>query len=114
MSSSSPGGLFQNSRRESKIILKAENAFGNFTTNINSSDKIWFKGRLKTSLNGGSCNKNYPFIELNSIGCLHCADKNLLPIEIASSFNIDDQLRHLRRGMKHMFNILLYPAIIFK
>lgn len=127
MSSVTTGGLFQNTRQESKIILKAEHSFGNFTSNINSSDKIWFKGKLKTSMASSSktgelfssCKNNenrgkYSYVYLNSIGCLHCADKNLLPVGITSKFNLDNNLKHLSRGLKYMLNILFNPLITFK
>lgn len=114
MSSTNVGGLFQNSRsHESKINLKADHQFGNFTQNIQSSDKIWFKGRLKTLID--TCRREkISVVNLNSIGCLHCADKNLLPIEIVSNFNLDQNLKHLRRGIKYMLNILFNPLITFK
>lgn len=117
MSASTTGGLFKNSRQESKIILKAEHSFGNFTSSINSSDKIWFKGKLRTSMaskTGESFCKKYSHVHLSSIGCLHCADKNLLPVGIASNFNLDNNLKHLSRGVKYMLNILFNPLITFK
>lgn len=114
MSSPNVGGLFQNSRHESKIILKAEHDFGNFTSSINPADKIWFKGNLKTSMASTNNCKGYSYVYLSSIGCHRCADKNLLPMEISSNFNIDRNLKHLRRGIKYMLNILFNPLITFK
>lgn len=121
MSSSNTGGLFQNSIQ---IVLKAEHSFGNFTSSLNSSDKIWFKGKLKTYVASSKTGEflcksqekrgKYSYVDLTSIGCLHCADKNLLPVEIASNYNLDNNLKHLGRGIKYMLNILFNPLITFK
>lgn len=119
MPSTSSGGLFQNSRHESKIILEADHAYGNFTSKINTSDKIWFKGTLKALIANDhlSCkNREHewkiPRVELNSIGCMLCADKNVSPI--STKYKIDGYMKDLKRGIKYGLNQLFYPLITFK
>lgn len=125
----SPKGLLNlNSRSESKIYIKAEHSFGNFTQRINTSDKIWFKGVLKTSLgsrnaadfvlqnlqdSNNSKKKKYTKIELTAIGCLHCADKNLAPMTIKSYLKMN-RLKDLRRGLKYFLNVIFNPILTFK
>ncbi|KAG5673677.1 hypothetical protein PVAND_003703 [Polypedilum vanderplanki] len=123
--SKSSGLLNYNTKQDSKVVLKAHHIFGNFTTRLNSSDKIWFKGALKTFPSSShnheisdllACkNDKHTRIEVNSIGCLQCLDKNLLPVTQNSMFNIDNQpLESLRRGFKYLLNSLFYPMITFK
>lgn len=124
--SSSSGLLNYNSKQESKIVLKTQHLFGNFTTRLNSSDKIWFKGTLKTFPSSSqhhhetndllACkNDKRTRIEVSSIGCLQCLDKNLSPVTQSSMFNIDNQpLESLRRGFKYLLNSLFYPMITIK
>lgn len=107
-------------RHESKIILKADHIFGNFTSRINSSDKVWFKGILRTTTKSDdllTC-KNSDLkltrIELNSIGCLHCSDKSLSPITITSKWNIENHIKDLQRGIKYLLNVLFNPLVTFK
>jgi hypothetical protein len=118
---STSSGLFQNSRYESKIILEAEHAFGNFTSKINTSDKIWFKGTLKTSIASDhqSCkNREHewkiPRVDLTSVGCMLCTDKNLSPTEIATKCKIDGYMKDLKRSIKYGLNQIFYPLITFK
>jgi hypothetical protein len=84
--------------RSAEIVLKAQNIFGNFTQRLNTSDRIWFKGTLRSfmfdtssnSLNENTFNRHAnvhstngkflqkaPLIEVNSIGCVHCNDADL-------------------------------------
>lgn len=123
MPSISSGGLFQNSKQESKIILEASDSFGNFTSNINVSDKIWFKGTLKTSIaNDLATCKNrdnewkFSRVEINSIGCIQngCANKNISPAEVSTRFKIDGYMKDLKRGIKYCLNQIFYPLITFK
>lgn len=122
------GILNLNSRQESKIVIKAEHAFGNFTQRINASDKIWFKGILKTSLSSRADdfivqksqatenlkNSKHTRVDLTAIGCLQCSDKDLLPISIKSNLKIENRLKDLRRALKYLLNVLFNPLVTFK
>lgn len=121
-SSSSSGGLFlQNTRHETKIILEVDHAFGNFTSQINSSDKIWFKGTLKAPISNDHLSCKYrdhewkiPRVELNSVGCILCADKTLSSTELTSKYNFNSYIKEIKRGIKYGLNQLFYPLITFK
>lgn len=122
------GILNLNSRHESKVVIKAEHAFGNFTQRINSSDKIWFKGIIKTSLSSradefvvqkpqeadSSKNRKHTRVELTAIGCLQCSDKNLTPMSVKSSVKIENRLKDLRRVFKYLLNVIFNPLLKFK
>lgn len=122
------GILNLNSKAESKIVIRADHAFGNFTQRINSSDKIWFKAILKTSLASrsddfimqkphepeNSNNWKFTSVELTSIGCLQCTDRNLSPISIKSNLKYENRLRDLRRAFKYLLNVLFNPLVTFK
>lgn len=122
------GILNLNSRHESKVVIKAAHAFGNFTQRINSSDKIWFKGIIKTSIDSrsddfvvqkpheaeSSKSRKHTRVELTAIGCLQCSDNNLTPISIKSSVKIENRLKDLRRGLKYLLNVLFNPLLKFK
>lgn len=121
MSSSSNTGILNlHPRQESKIILRASHPFGNFTSRINSSDKIWFKGTLKTLFTSKSDDllncKFHQFtrIELNSLGCHHCTEKSLSSVSIATNFNVDNYLKDFQRGIKYLLNVLFNPLVRFK
>lgn len=115
---------FLSARPESKVIIKAEHAFGNFTQRISTSDKIWFKGVLKTALSSKPNNleleklydKNQKFtrVDLTSVGCLRCDDKNLTPMSIKNSLKIENRLKDLRRGLKYLLNVIFNPLLTFK
>ncbi|KAL7024237.1 hypothetical protein ACKWTF_012958 [Chironomus riparius] len=121
MSSSSNTGILNlHPRPESKIILRASHPFGNFSSRINSSDKIWFKGTLKTLFTSKSDDllncKFHQFtrIELNSLGCHHCTEKSLSTVSIATYFNLDNYLKDFQRGVKYLLNVLFNPLVRFK
>jgi wolfamin len=119
-SATGSGLLNLNGKQDSKIVLRAEHAFGNLTTKLVQSDKIWFKGTIKTSLSSQSddllaCKHDKRIrININSLGCLICADKTLVPITLNPIFNIDNHLRDMRRGFKYLLNVLFYPVVTFK
>lgn len=120
------GILKLSNRQESKVVIKAEHAFGNFTQRINASDKIWFKGILRTSLSAKADeaalkkpqsdvnHRMFTRVELTAIACLHCSDKNLAPFTIRSKLKMESRLKELRRGLKYLLNVLLNPLVTFK
>jgi wolfamin len=119
----SSGILNLNAKQETKIILKALHSFGNFTSGLNASDKIWFRGKLKTVLasefdNIGCKNQDkndkLTRIDVQSIGCLHCVDKNLTPIVTNRKLNVESSLKDLQRGIKYFLNALFNPLVTFK
>lgn len=123
----SPKGILNlNSRPESRVIIKAEHAFGNFTHGINTSDKIWFKGVLRTSLSVDdstlgkfhneekSKNSRFTRVELTAVGCLQCADKNLTPVTIKNSLKMGNRLKDLQSGLKYFLNVIFNPLLTFK
>lgn len=115
-------------RQETKVIIKADHVFGNFTQGIKPLDKIWFKGLLKTSLNS----KSEDFIaqnlkekdegnilkdtrvELTSIGCLHCSEKNLKAFTNKSKLKMESRMKDLQRGLKFLLNTIFNPLVTFK
>lgn len=116
-SSSSSGLLNLNPRQETLVIVKAQHTFGNFTSRIHTFDKLWFKGTLKTSLTdeSSSCRHHrLTRINLNSVGCIQCNDKNLLPITINHKFSADNHVKDLQRGIKYLLNVLFYPLVTIK
>lgn len=127
-SSLNKGILNLNTRQESKVIIRANHIFGNFTQRINSSDKIWFKGILKSSLTAKSENspqcsdqnmenyksRKHTFVELTSIGCLHCTDKHLKPVSIKGNVKIENRLKDLQRALKYLLNVIFNPLVTFK
>lgn len=127
-SPASKGILNLNTRHESKVVIKANHEFGNFTQRINSSDKIWFKGILKTSLSSrsddfivqkpqeaeNSKSRKHTRVDLTAIGCLQCSDKNLSPISIKSNLKMENRLKDLRRAFKYLLNVLFNPLVTFK
>ena len=119
----SKGILNLNPRQESKVVIKAEHTFGNFTQRINSSDKIWFKGVLRTALNSKSSNiehqdseniRKITRVDLTAIGCLQCSDKSLTPMSMKNSLKFENQLKDLRRAVKYLLNVLFNPLVTFK
>lgn len=128
MKIASPKGLLNLNSQESKVIIKAEHTFGNFTQRINMSDKVWFKGILRTSLSSSSddfvsqkpqhsgSSKNWKLtkVELTSIGCLQCADKNLKPMTIKNNLKMGNRLKDLQRGLKYLLNVIFNPLLTFK
>ncbi|CRK88216.1 CLUMA_CG001997, isoform A [Clunio marinus] len=126
--SSSSGILNLNTRHESKVLIKAEHEFGNFTQRLNASDKIWFKGILRTSLNSKVDEfsaqksydtdvlkrKRYTVVELTSIGCLHCADNSLSPSTLKSNLKMNNRIKDLQRALKYLLNVLFNPLVTFK
>lgn len=121
------------------IVIKANNVFGNFTQRINTADKVWFKGILRNSLSSithkqtdGSINnfinlnkhqkqdanmrlgRKYPLIELYSIGCIECADKELTEVTSKDNFKMNDRMKDLLRGLKYFLNVILNPLVIVK
>lgn len=127
-SPTSKGILNLNSRHDSKVIIKAGQTFGNFTQRINASDKIWFKGILKTSLSSrsddfvnqklqdsdNSKGLKHTRVELTAIGCLQCSDKNLTPISIKTKLKMENRIKDFRRGLKYLLNVLFNPLVTFK
>lgn len=126
-SPSSKGLLNLNGRQESKIVIKAQHVFGNFTQRINSSDKIWFKGILRTSLSSKSDDfvvqkpqednfkaRKHTRVELTAIGCIQCSDKNLTPISTKGNQKMENRLKDLRRAFKYFLNVLFNPLFTFK
>lgn len=117
---SSSGLLTLNPRHETKITLRASHAFGNFTSQINSSDKIWFKGTINTLFSTNqanllTCKHNHQTrIELISIGCHHCTEKTLASFSIVTDFNLERYFKDFQRGLKYLLNALFNPLVRFK
>jgi wolfamin len=122
------GILKLSNRQESKVVIKAEHAFGNFTQRINASDKIWFKGILRTSLStkaddavlpkpqqsDDAGSRMFTRVELTAISCLQCSDKNLASFTTQSKLKMESHLKELRRGLKYLLNVLFNPLVTFK
>lgn len=117
------GILNLNSREDSKVTIRAENAFGNFTGRINASDRIWFKGILRTSLSPITSDfisrqtensRRHTRVDLTEIGCLHCADKKLTPVSIKSKLKMENRIKDFRRALKYLLNVLFNPLVTFK
>lgn len=100
---------FLNSKADTLVTLIADHAFGNFTREIIADDKIWFHGNLKTSLP----EKNLK-VDLESIGCIKCSNKNLNSISMRSDFKMENQLKDLRRAFKYLLNVIFNPLLTFK
>lgn len=124
---SEKGILKLNARQDSFVVLKAEHAFGNFTQRINSSDKIWFKGTLRTSLTShgdvvihktqdsdASKSQRHTRVDLTAIGCLQCSDKNLSQKSIKNKMKIENRIKDFRRALKYLLNVLFNPLVTFK
>ena len=122
------GILGLNNRRE-KVILRADHTFGNFTQRINSSDKIWFKGTLRTKItkadelqgahkahkeDSSRFIRKHSVIKLTAMGCLQCADKDLTSISMKKDLKMNSRLKDLRRGFKYLLNTLFSPLVTFK
>lgn len=122
-------GLLSMTNRQEKVTLRADHTFGNFTHRINSSDKIWFKGILRTKINkvdellgtkkahkvdSSKLIRNHPVIKLTAMGCLECADKDLTTISIKKDLKMNSRLKDLRRGCKYLLNTLFSPLVTFK
>lgn len=121
------GILNLNSREDSTVIIRAENAFGNFTGRINASDRIWFKGVLRTSLSPTindfiprqktqqtENSRRHTRVDLTEIGCLQCADKKLTPVSIKSQLKMENRIKDFRRALKYLLNVLFNPLVTFK
>lgn len=129
MTSPAGKGLLNMNNRQEKVILRADHTFGNFTQRINSSDKIWFKGTLRTKItkayelhvghkghkdDSSKFIRKHPVIKLTSMGCLQCADKDLTSISIKKDLKMNSRLKDLRRGFKYLLNTLFSPLVTFK
>jgi len=105
------------SNLEPKVILAAAHSFGNFTQNINSSDKIWFRGVLKTSLNAQQqrCQSGDSIlIELTAVGCVKCANKDVASINTKNKLKFASRVKDLQRALKYLLNVLFSPLLTFK
>lgn len=122
------------SKTVEKITLKAQHTFGNFTARLRASDRIWFKGTIKNSLLSNvkkiqmnskveSINKkddhlkarhHIYVIEIDSVGCVSCADKELEAISIKYDFKMRARIRDFNRGFKYFLNVLFNPLVTFK
>lgn len=129
MTSPTGKGLLGLNNRQEKVILRADHSFGNFTQRINSSDKIWFKGTLRTKIikadglerahkahkeDNSRFLRKHPVIKLTAMGCLQCADKDLTSISIKKDLKMNPRLKDLRRGFKYLLNTLFSPLVTFK
>lgn len=120
------------SKTEERITLKAHHTFGNFTQRLHPLDRIWFKGTIKNSLlsnkmknqvnskmetsskkQGMNSNANH-LIEIDSVGCVSCDDKELEAISIKNDFKMKERIRDLNRGFKYLLNVLFNPLVTFK
>lgn len=125
----SPQGILNlNARQEAKVVIRAQHVFGNFTQRINSSDKIWFKGILRTSLSSRAeefvvqkpqdsddyKRRKHTRVELTAIGCRKCSDKSLLPTSTKSNLKMESRMKDLRRALKYLLNVLFNPLVTFK
>jgi wolfamin len=117
------GILNLNTQKESKVIIQAENVFGNFTQKINLSDKIWFKGALVSSLIAKSDelspqnseeSRKITRINLSAIGCLQCSDKSLSTVSLKRRMKIENQYKDVRRAFIYLLNVLFNPLVTFK
>lgn len=100
---------FLNSKTDAIVRIIADHPFGNFTREIVADDKIWFHGSLRSSLN----EKNLQ-VNLESVGCLKCNNKNLESISIRRDVKIENNLKDLRRAFKHLLNVIFNPLVTFK
>lgn len=117
----------------SLIQLHVTDAFSNFTEHLNKSDRLWFKGILKTTnqLFGAETiaatasnsakhdvplDNHVPHIEVTAIGCINCADKELEPVVTLNDElqKANARLKDLRRGVKYLLNVLFNPVVTFK
>lgn len=115
-----------------EVIISAAHIFGNFTQNLNTSDRIWFIGVLKNFLPSSPLNPNgdepnikqnfnnmrlgrkYPLLELNAIGCISCVDRNLKSVQLNDEMKVNARMRDLMRGVKYLLNVLFNPLVTFK
>jgi wolfamin len=121
--------------RSAEIVLRAQNQFGNFTQRLNTSDRIWFKGSLRSfmfdtstnGLNGGEFSggatlhgpqpkyaRKFPLIQLTAIGCVNCHDAALTAVHLQSQLRVNARMKDLYRGFKYLLNVLFNPLVTFK
>lgn len=117
--------------KSTEIILRGVHSFGNFTTQLNNSDRIWFKGILQNTnqpkigattttnkderqhmLLGGK--QNLQIIRLQAIGCVQCHTKDIDTYQVIDGPTVNGRLKDLYRGVKYLLNVLFNPLVIFK
>ncbi|KAK9496441.1 hypothetical protein O3M35_013281 [Rhynocoris fuscipes] len=99
---------------DTKIILKADNQFTNFTRHLYNDDKIWFSGRLVIDPNQSntlSYVKQKFYVHLDQAGCLVCRTSALQPVFTGTAaYGISD----LTVSGKNLLNFLFNPVVRFK
>lgn len=96
-----------------EVVLAADDIFGNFTMRLNHLDRIWFIGELKNHLQ--SSHQKDPVIELKSMGCVSCLDKELR-FERPSTDTMEPLavLLTVQKSFKYLLNIVFNPLLTFK
>lgn len=113
--------------RQPEIRLRAEHAFGNFTKQLNVSDRIRFRGVLRNTAGVGPENgvrmglgRERPLIDLVAIGCVQCPSApTLTSFELvddggSNGLRLSGRVQDLYRGVKYLLNVLLNPLVTFK
>lgn len=107
-----------------ELYLNAPHSFVNFTRLLHRSDRVWFKGKLITSYSNPNALDNanqqsmmsfnlekHPiWIDLSSIGCVSCSDKQLNSF-FATSNQLKLSSQNIYNGIKYLFNVLFNPLI---
>lgn len=107
-----------------ELYLNAMHSFANFTRLLDQSDRIWFSGKLLTTYsnpNGANHNlhqspyvafnlEKYPIsIDLISIGCINCKDKNLSAFYVSNHLKLSN--KNIYSGIKYLFNTIFNPIL---
>lgn len=122
------------------VVVRAGHAFGNFTQQLNVSDRVWFRGVLRNSgqvATGArtspgveerwsmTLGKRRPHVQLVAIGCVECPQApGLEPVATleeaqaaadgGGELRVNGRVRDLYRGVKYLLNVLFNPLVTFK
>ncbi|KXJ81387.1 wolframin [Aedes albopictus] len=88
-----------------------------------------FDGDLHMDLDGGGATgssgtrtdrsnmrlgRKNPLIELLSIGCINCQNRELTSMHVSEGLKVNARMRDLLRGIKYLLNVIFNPLVIFK
>lgn len=113
--------------RQPEVQLRAQHEFGNFTKQLNASDRIRFRAVLRNTVGVGAepqggrkagLAREIPVMDLVAIGCVQCPNApHLDSFELAdagSGLRVNGRVQDLHRGVKYLLNVLLNPLVTFK
>lgn len=104
--------------KSAEIVLISPHAFTNFTLQLQTNDKIYFKGVLMNNLDvglDGYLGGTKPYVRLSEIGCLACHESALSFAKVEEpESSVTFAVKVVVNSLKFIFNILFNPVFSYK